>query len=443
MEERLARIGRTAWWLSGIVVVVVVVGLLGWVFRVIFPPLILAGALVFLLNPIVNLLERRNVPRLLGTFAAFGIVLVLFAGLGAVLYPLVSNQAQEVSERVPELRDDAEEWINDLSARSDRDDWPFHVPSVQELEDQTTPAEDQDVGEQVATLREYGAQVFHVGIIFLLGPILAFYLLVDLPDVRTRVEELVPQRNKREVLFLAHRLHMAIGGFFRGQLAVAFIVGVLVSMGLWAIGLPLWLVVGMIAGLFNMIPLIGPWVGAIPGIAVALATRDIKTAILVAVVMVVVQQIDNHLITPTVMRRAVQLHPAAVMMALLAWGTVGGFLGLLLAVPLTATIKIVSGHLWRKWVVGVSVPGLDEPYPDRSGPSHEDLPDEELPLGEAEELAAERAHDAEVDAEARAAATAGSARTAVLDGATPSSPGARPATGDDGPPARRPGPAPA
>ncbi len=407
MEERLARIGRTAWWLSGIAVVVLVVGLLAWVFRVIFPPLVLAGALVFLLNPIVNRLERRNVPRLLGTFVAFGAVAVLFALLGAVLYPLISTQAREVSDRVPELRADAEDWINDLSARSERDDWPVHIPSVSEIEDQTAAPADQDVGEQVATLREYGARVFDIGIIFLLGPILAFYLLVDLPDVRTRVEELVPARNKREVFFLAHRLHLAIGGFFRGQLAVAFIVGVLVSLGLWAIGLPLWLVVGMIAGLFNMVPLIGPWVGAVPGIAVALATRDVKTAVLVAVVMVVVQQIDNHLITPTVMRRAVQLHPAAVMMALLAWGTVGGFFGLLLAVPLTATLKIVGGHLWRKWVVGVSVPGLDEPYPDRSGPSHEDLPDEELPAGEAEELAAERAHDAEVEAEA--AATAGSA----------------------------------
>jgi predicted PurR-regulated permease PerM len=141
----------------------------------------------------------------------------------------------------------------------------------------------------------------------------------------------------------------------------------------------------MIAGVFNMIPLIGPWIGAIPGIAVALATKDVKTAVLVAVVMLVVQQIDNHLITPTVMRRAVQLHPAAVMMALLAWGTLGGFLGLLLAVPLTATIKIVGGHLWRKWVMGVSVPGLDRPYEDRRQPSHEDVPDSQLGEAEAEE----------------------------------------------------------
>jgi hypothetical protein len=120
-------------------------------------------------------------------------------------------------------------------------------------------------------------------------------------------------------------------------------------------------------------------------VVVALATKDVKAAIGVALVMAVVQQIDNHFITPTVMRRAVQLHPAAVMMALLAWGTIGGFFGLLLAVPLTASFKIVGGHLWRKWVVGISIPGLDEPYPDRPVPSHEDVPDAELDEVVAEE----------------------------------------------------------
>jgi predicted PurR-regulated permease PerM len=390
MEERLARVGRTAWWIMGVTLVVGLVGAIAWVFRVVFPPLILAGALVFLLNPIVNRLERRGLPRLLGTLAAFGVVLLLFAGVGAIVYPLIASQADELSERGPELREDAEDWLNDLSQRSEDDDWPFHVPSVKELEDQAGGSEDQDVGEQFETLREYAVRVFHVGIIFVIGPFLAFYLLVDLPDVRKRVEELIPDRSRAEVGFIAHRLNAAIGGFFRGQLAVAFIVGVMASIGLWIIGLPLWLVIGMIAGLFNMIPLIGPWVGAVPGIAVALATQGddgIEKAVLVAVVMVVVQQIDNHFITPTVMRRAVQLHPAAVVLALLAWGTIGGFFGLLLAVPLTATLKIVGGHLWRKWVVGVSIPGLDEPYPpDPAEPgevAHEDVDDEHLRAVEA------------------------------------------------------------
>lgn len=368
MEERLRTVGRTAWWMVGIAAVVATLGLVLWIFRVIVPPLVLAGAIVFLLNPIVTRLHARGLPRLLGTGIAFLGVLVLFLLLGLMLYPLIASQADDVADRWPELRADVEEQIDDLAKRSRDDDWFVTFPSVTEIEDETSGgADEQELSEQVTTLRKYLTRAFHIGVIIILGPFLAFYLLIDLPDVRRRIEELIPERSRTEVLFLAHRLNAAIGGFFRGQLAVAMIVGVMASLGLWIIGLPLWLVVGMIAGLFNMIPLIGPWVGAVPGIVVALATRDVKTAILVAVVMVVVQQIDNHFITPTVMRRAVSLHPAAVMMALLAWGTIGGFFGLLLAVPLTATVKIAGGHLWRKWVMGVSVPGLDVPFPDPPG----------------------------------------------------------------------------
>ena len=127
------------------------------------------------------------------------------------------------------------------------------------------------------------------------------------------------------------------------------------SIGMLIIDLPFWLIVGMVAGLFNMIPLIGPWVGAVPGIVIALTTGGgLSQAIGVAVVMAIVQQIDNHFISPIVMQRAVKLHPAVVMLALLAGGTLMGFVGLLLAVPTTAVLKILCGHVWHRFV-------LDEP----------------------------------------------------------------------------------
>ena len=93
-------------------------------------------------------------------------------------------------------------------------------------------------------------------------------------------------------------------------------------------------------------------IGAIPGVVVALTTRDLGTAVWVVVIMAIAQQIDNHFVSPVVMQRAVKLHPAAVMMALLAGGTIGGFFGLLLAVPTAAVLKILVGHLWRTYVLG-------------------------------------------------------------------------------------------
>jgi predicted PurR-regulated permease PerM len=117
----------------------------------------------------------------------------------------------------------------------------------------------------------------------------------------------------------------------------------------------------MIAGLFNVIPLVGPWVGGVPGVTIALTTGSPLQALLVVIVMVGVQQIDNHFITPQVMQRTVHLHPAAVILALVAGGSMAGFYGLLLAVPTAAVIKILLSHAWRTYVLGEPVPPPEEP----------------------------------------------------------------------------------
>ncbi len=368
MVDRIRRAGAVSWALCGVAAVVVLLGLIAYVVRVVWPPLILAGAIVFLLNPVVTRLQRRHIPRALGTALSYLGVVAALVFLGLLVAPLATRQYDDLADRWPELREDLENDVNDLSTRSEEGQWPIRIPTWQELEDQfsadqaadtngdgvISDEEQQDrFASQIDTARELALKVFHVGIIFVLGPIIAFYLLVDLPHIRRVFRSLVPDRARGDSMVVTRRLATAIGGYFRGQLAVAFLVGVMASIGMLIIDLPFWLIVGMIAGLFNMIPLIGPWVGAVPGIVIAIATGGgASKAIAVAVVMAIVQQIDNHFISPIVMQRAVKLHPAVVMLALLAGGTLGGFLGLLLAVPATATLKIVVGHAWRHYVLG-------------------------------------------------------------------------------------------
>jgi len=399
MTDRFTAAGRAAWGLLGIGAALAVVLWLAWQVKVVFPPLVLGGAIVFLLNPIVTGLHRRGVPRVAGTALSYlGFVGILVL-LGFLVAPIVSEQAEELGDEWPELRTDVEDWLDDVSARSKEDDWIVEIPDVDELRDQfgnggdTARSEEfdrvteraaevledtgepvlaadldrvaqdarerfpqeQGLAERLTTVREIGGRVFEVGLIFVLGPILAFYVLIDLPHVGEVVRRQVPDRSRAQVLHVAHRLNVAIGGFFRGQLMVAIIVGVMVSVGLAIIDLPFWLIVGMIAGGFNLVPLIGPWVGAVPGVIIALTTRDFGTALWVAAIMAGAQQIDNHFISPMVMQRTVSLHPAVVMLALLAGGGLGGFFGLLLAVPITATLKVVLGHLWSVYVLEIPV----------------------------------------------------------------------------------------
>jgi len=399
VSERFIVAGRAAWGLLGIGAALAVLFWLAWQVKVVFPPLVLAGAIVFLLNPIVTGLQRRGIPRAAGTGLSYLGFIGLLVLLGFLVAPLVREQADELAEQWPELRADVEDWLDDLSERSKEGNWAIEVPNVEELRDQFGGGADdaqsaefdriieraadelevngepvlaadldrvaqdarerfpeqQGIAERLTTVREIGSRVFEVGLIFVLGPILAFYLLIDLPHVGEVARRLLPQRSEAQVLHVAHRLNVAIGGFFRGQLLVAIIVGIMVSVGLAIIDLPFWLIIGMIAGAFNLVPLIGPWVGAVPGIIIALTTRDFGTALWVAAIMAGAQQIDNHFISPMVMQRTVSLHPAAVMLALLAGGTLGGFFGLLLAVPVTATLKVVLGHLWSVYVLELPV----------------------------------------------------------------------------------------
>ncbi len=137
----------------------------------------------------------------------------------------------------------------------------------------------------------------------------------------------------------------------RRSLTATF-VALLSAFGYRLIGLELWLIIAIIAGLFNMIPFVGPWIAGILAVGVALVSGDLTTVILAGVVALVVQQLDNHFVSPLVLRATVKLHPALIILALLVGGSVGGLLGVVLAVPLLAAAKVLAGHFWRTRVLG-------------------------------------------------------------------------------------------
>jgi predicted PurR-regulated permease PerM len=355
MHPKIRRAGQLAWSLVGMAAVLAILGVVALQVKVIFPPLVLAGAIVFLLNPIVTALQDRGVPRALGAALAYvGVIgVVVLAGLG--LFPIAAHQVDQLEDDFPDIQARVERWVDDRAAESEG---TFYEFTRKDIEDSVSN-DGASFDEQLQSLRRIGGEVIHALLIVVLGPIIAFYLLVDVPHLRRVAESLLPAGARDEALLIGHRLNRAIGGFFRGQIVVAAIVGVLCSIGLGVIGLKFWFLIGMIAGLFNVIPLVGPWVGGVPGVTIALTTGSPLQALLVVAVMVGVQQIDNHFITPQVMQRTVHLHPAVVILALVAGGSLGGFYGLLLAVPVAAVLKILVSHLWHTYVLNEPVTALD------------------------------------------------------------------------------------
>lgn len=368
---RAARWGIVTWTLIGL-------GILGyWGYhylvhpvRAIFPPLLLAVVIVYLLNPVVTRLERRGLGRGWGTFLVYVLFFLVVFLLVRWLAPVVSRQVAAFVASVPDLLSRAGDELSVLAARANL---KLRIEDlVANIQANRTEALS-----FVGRIASFTGGVIHVAVIMILGPILAFYLLVDLPKLRRGVIAAIPTGRRDEVLGVSHKLAISVGGFFRGQLLVALFVGLASMLALWIVGLPYWALVGLICGIFNLVPMIGPYIGAIPAIFIAFTTPTSEgllhiepgwpLAIASALALLLVQQIDNHIISPNVVARTVKLHPVTVMLSLLAGGTLLGLWGMIFAVPFVAAVKIIGVHMWdtrAQWPPQAQAPLEPEPEPE-------------------------------------------------------------------------------
>jgi predicted PurR-regulated permease PerM len=337
---------------------------LGWVFliigeavRVIWLPLAFAAGLVFLLEPLVRMFERRRIPRIVGSILALLLLLAVIIAIGALVWPTVQTQGAELIEQLPDLYVSIVDWlrgaaltlgfnIDELLSQAAIEEW-LRDPANQETIQQLLFGFGAGAGVVLRGVAETIAVIF-------LAPVLAIYLLIDLDRFKKRSLELTPPAHRNEVAYVSGEVGTAMGSFVRGQLLVALIVGVASSIGMWAIGLPFWLLIGIIAGFLNLIPFLGPVVGGALAALVALLNGDVWQAFWAVAIMVGIQQLDNHVITPMIQRARVNLSPLVIVLALIVGGALAGLLGVLVAIPATAAIRIVVGHLWLTRVLGQS-----------------------------------------------------------------------------------------
>lgn len=355
--QALRRIAFIVWTTIGVLA-------LGWVLlrfadsvRIIWLPLAFAVGLTLLLNPIVNAFERVRVPRLVGTVFAFLVAGSVVAATVVLLVPAIREQGTDFAAQLPNLYDAVVDWLSSLSETFGIDlgnvwtsatiqEWvsnPENQATIQEL----LGGFGSGAGRILRGVTETLAVVF-------LAPVLSFYMLMDSTKFKIRSRELTPPQYREEATYLASQLTTALGSFVRGQLLVAFIVGVLSSIALYFLELPFWLLIGITAGVLNMVPFVGPFVGGALAAIVALFNGSVSQALWAVGLFTAIQQFDNHVVTPLVQRTRVNLSPLVIVIALIAGGAVAGLVGVLVAVPAVTALRIVAGHLWRTRVLGES-----------------------------------------------------------------------------------------
>ncbi|HEX2089614.1 MAG TPA: AI-2E family transporter [Actinomycetota bacterium] len=369
--SRIAKWGVVCWSLIGVAILAYFVYRVAlYPIRVVVVPLAVAMVIVYLLNPIVSALEGRGVPRVWGTLLTYLVFLTIVGVALRFLVPMLASQVSSFASTLPRLLANAQ---SDLARTFER-----LGADIQTTDFFRALSPEGGAGAFFSRIFSFTAGVLHTAVVFLLGLVLSFYLVVDLPKIQRGFMALVPPANHRELVSILERMGRALGAFFRGQLLVALFVGLASMLGLYIVGLPYWAVVGGVAGLFNLIPMIGPFIGAIPALFIAFTTTTSggllhlepgwPLAIGASVALLIVQQIDNHIISPNVVAKTVKLHPVTVMLGLLVGGTLLGLWGMLLAVPTIAAAKILVLHYWdtrMHWPPG----GLPEVKTRARGPT--------------------------------------------------------------------------
>ena len=308
----------------------------------------LAAVLAFALSGPVDMLSRRLGNRLFAILAVYVLVGgVVIGGLVLIAGPFV-RQATDLADALPQ-------YANDLQARAPEVQTTLGQYGIQtdidQLKTQAAAALEQSgtdvLKNLVGTLAEVGAMILDI----VLALVISLYLLVDGPRFGERSLALIPSQHRAKAVFLQDNVARVLGGYLRGQLTLALIIGVLAGVGTALLGLPYAVVLGVLAGLFELVPMFGPILSVIPAVLVALF-MPFPTVVWVVLFFLAIQQFENNVLAPRISGHAVGLHPLGAMFALLAGFQLAGLLGGLFAVPLTGVLWVLLGAAYRKVVVG-------------------------------------------------------------------------------------------
>lgn len=318
------------------------------VFDEIFGPLLVGLGIAYLFDPAVSWFERKGRSRVFGVIAIAAILLVVVVAFFSYVVPSIGEQVQRLTDNFPAYKERIKTqflpWLAEL-----RDRFP----------EQYALAEDrlkQSVTENLPNLAGVAGKVvgnvassavrailFILNLIFV--PVFAFYLLVDLPKIKSGGRELIPIPYRKAVLDRLAEVDRAVAAFMRGQLTIALILGAINAAGLALLGVPMGIVLGLVAGLANMVPYMALVVGLVPAVVLCWAEyQELWRVLAVVGVFSGAQMLEGMVLSPRILGKSVDLHPVWILLAVIAGGSLFGFIGMLLAVPTAAAIQVFARH---------------------------------------------------------------------------------------------------
>ena len=317
-----------------------------WLLGDILLPFVLGAAIAYLLDPIVDRLERLGTGRVLGTIliimAAFFVLFFIFL----LLIPLAIDQFRLLAAAAPDLVTSVQALVlNQIASIS-----PESEALNSTVSNLSTMAQEK-LGIIFGSVMASAISLIDVIMLMVITPVVAVYLLVDWDRILEKINELLPLDHASVVRSLASEIDSTLSAFVRGMIAVCLVLGIYYATALSLIGLEFGLIIGFIAGLVSFIPYVGALLGGVLAIGLALIQfwGDFELVALVVGVFIVGQIFEGNILTPKLVGNSVGLHPVSLILALSLFGAFFGFIGLLLAVPLAASAGVILRFFIKKY----------------------------------------------------------------------------------------------
>ncbi|GCF92352.1 AI-2E family transporter [Enterococcus florum] len=322
---------------------------IGTFFTTLFAPVLIAGFLYYLLNPLVRLLTKLGLKRIVAIALIFLLLILMIVLIVLSIIPNLIQQIASLASSIPDFVINMQEWLKEATEQATR------IPLFHELNlDQYINNLDvsagvilqQFLGGVTNSLSSLIGKVTTIAILLVTVPFILFYMLKDGEKLGPNIERLFPAKQQKNIDGLLGQLNKTLSDYISGQAIECLFVGTFTFLGYLIIGVDYAFLFGVIAGLTNLIPYLGPYLGLAPALIYSFFDSPFK-ALLCIVVVVIVQQIDGNVIYPNVIGKSLNIHPLTIILILLVAGNLAGILGVFLGVPVYAILRTIVTFIIR------------------------------------------------------------------------------------------------
>ncbi len=353
LTKRILHLFYVAMIIATILIVTIIVrewGILNFILNVlgVLAPFFIGFVLAWLLNPLVTSMEKKKIPRAVGTIIVYAVLLLIVLILVRFLIPIIYEQLQVLIANLPSIFREFETFIDSLFAKFG-DIQGFDLQNLKNsILDTLTGYLNNFMISAPTFIMNFAGSLFSSMVTICFGLVIGIYMLIDFDEINGHLLQLLPKKNRFEASLLITNISTEVRKSVNGTLFVAIMVFICDSIGFWIVGLQAPLLFGLLCGITDLIPYIGPYIGGAVAVIIGFAQSPL-VGFLTLIVAIIVQLIENNILQPVIMSKTTKLHPVTIIVGLLVFEYFFGIIGMILATPCIALGKVVWKFFKEKY----------------------------------------------------------------------------------------------